>query len=321
MSFQDIPKVEPVDAYLDGAFRRGRERAQDIKSKKKRGPITLGQTKDLELEVMKAAAKSLIKGLTRITESFPIYEKLPIFYQELMRCSFDVAQFRKSLGAVNWAANQVERFFMFYTGKIKTVQDHRSVVSQRAMFYGRVSSILKQVKGDLHYLEECRRDIKRFPMIKENMKTVAIFGFPNLGKTTLLSKLTESRPEIAAYPFTTKNINVGNIEFGINKIQLLDTPGTLNRFEKMNQIERQAHLALMHVADAIVYIFDLTEPYPIEDQKKLYKEAHALGKPLFIYLSKTDILDAGTVSEFRKKYICYTDPQEIKDALIELFFP
>ena len=53
------------------------------------------------------------------------------------------------------------------------------------------------------------------------------------------------------------------------KVQLIDTPGTLKRFDKMNVIEQRAHLAMKYCADMIIYIFDLTEPYPIEEQRKL----------------------------------------------------
>ena len=88
----------------------------------------------------------------------------------------------------------------------------------------------------------------------------------------------------------------------IENIQLLDTPGTLNRFNKMNDIEQQAYLVMKLVAEKIIYIFDLTEPYPLKDQIKLYERIKELGKPVIIYLSKTDILDKKKVNEFKKKY-------------------
>lgn len=134
------------------------------------------------------------------------------------------------------------------------------------------------------------------------MTTVAIAGFPNVGKTTLLSKITSSTPEINSYAFTTKGLNLGYAKMKNLKIQFIDTPGTLNRLNKMNSIEKQAHLAMKYVTDIIIYIFDLTESYPLADQEKLFKRIKEYDLPEIIYLSKTDLLDKDTIGSFKKKH-------------------
>src|SRR4030042_6532183 len=177
---------------------------------------------------------------------------------------------------------------------------------------------MKQIKQELEILEISRKIIREYPTIKTDIFTVAIFGFPNVGKSTLLSKLSTSKPEIAAYPFTTKGINIGYAKQGSKKIQLLDTPGSLNRFDKMNNIEKQAHLALKHVANAVVYIFDLTEPYPLEDQEKLYQNLKKMEKPVVVYLSKADTLEGDVVENFKKKTKAFTDVKKLEDYLFSL---
>ena len=72
-------------------------------------------------------------------------------------------------------------------------------------------------------------------------------------------------------------------------MQVLDTPGTLNRQEKMNNIEKTAYLALKHLAQEIIYVFDPMESYPMVDQLKLYKKTKNYGKPLYVYCSRTDL--------------------------------
>jgi len=124
-------------------------------------------------------------------------------------------------------------------------------------FYGRTNSVLKQVKTNLTIIETARRVFVKLPQIKGNVFTVSIFGFPNIGKTTLLTKITESKPEINSYPFTTKQINVGYYKFDRFKVQVLDTPGTLNR-TRLNNIEKQAYAALKHITQIIIYPIDLT---------------------------------------------------------------
>jgi nucleolar GTP-binding protein len=151
-----------------------------------------------------------------------------------------------------------------------------------------------------------------FPVIKTDLFSVCIAGFPNVGKTTLLSKLTVSKPDIQAYAFTTKQLNLGYAEMQGQKIQFIDTPGTLARPEKMNNIEKQAYLAIKYVADLVLYIFDITEPYPLEDQKKLLENLKEFRKPIILYLSKTDILEQDLINKFRQDFKTITDISELK---------
>ncbi len=157
--------------------------------------------------------------------------------------------------------------------------------------------------------------MRDYPTIKQ-LPTVAVAGFPNVGKTTLLYKLTGSKAEIAPYAFTTKNINVGYIKKGDTKIQVLDTPGTLNRFDRMNNIERIAYLAMKLVADKIVYVFDPIETYPLEHQEKLYEAIERFGKKMLIYISKSDIAAEPDVEAIKKKFKGVTDAEQIKAFIV-----
>ena len=316
MTFQAIIKIERPDIYLDIAFRRGRDKIALTRQKSK-GP-KLERSKTIELDRLREVRKSLVNSLDRILKSFPSLDTLPDFYKELVRCTIDYAETKRSLGGVKWASENIDKFFKIYSTKIKRARDISSINKYRREFYGRVSSIMKQIKQELEILENSRRVIREYPTIKTDIFTVAIFGFPNTGKSTLLSKLSTSKPEIAAYPFTTKGINVGYAKQGSKKIQLLDTPGSLNRFDKMNNIEKQAHLALKHVANAIVYIFDLTEPYPLGEQKRLFEKIKIMDKPAVVYLSKCDVLEKAVVEDFKKKTDAFTDVKKLEDYLFSL---
>jgi len=70
----------------------------------------------------------------------------------------------------------------------------------------------------------------------------------------------------------------------------------------MNNIEKVAYLALKMLAEHIIYVFDLTEPYPLEEQEALYKALKKLKRPLSVYLSKTDIMEKADYEEFARKY-------------------
>lgn len=314
MAFQDIIKVEKPSHYLDVAFRRGRDKI-GVTRQKAKGP-RIEKSKTIELVRLRVVRNSLVKALDKIGLSFPSFDSMAEFYRELVRVTIDYGETKKSLGAMQWAKRQVDKFFAVYSKKIKRAKDISSVNQYRREFYGRVSSIFKQIRNELRILELARKIMRGFPTIKTQMFTVALFGFPNVGKSTLLARISSAKPEIAAYAFTTKAINIGYAIHGSKKIQVLDVPGTLNRFEKMNNIEKQAHLAVKYVANQVVYVFDLTEPYPIEDQIKLYNKVKKM-KPI-VYLSKCDILEKELTEPFKKRYSAYTDSEELKDYLLSL---
>ena len=114
------------------------------------------------------------------------------------------------------------------------------------------------------------------------------------------------------------NINVGYIKAGHDKVQILDTPGTLNRFNKMNQIEKQSYLAVKYCADVLIYIFDVAESsYPITDQEELLSVIKEFDKPTLYYMSKTGMkTDKELVERITKKYKPLT-LEEIKKEILK----
>ncbi len=316
MNFQRMIKIEKPDYYLDLAFGNASKKADLLKGKKS-GSTREGKAKTIELERISTVDTILTSQFERILQDFPSFDQLPEFYKELMKATFDVALMKKSLGGINYVKNKIKEFHGLYRVKIKKCMDMRKIFEYRTSFYGRASSLVKQIKKELAYLDECRKLMKRFPDVKE-MHTICIGGFPNVGKTTLLAKLTGSKPEISAYAFTTKDLNIGYITQGHKKIQLIDTPGTLNRLDKMNNIERQAYLAMQYCANSIIYVFDLTETYPVEDQVKLYKKIKKMQKPLMVYFSKSDLIDGKVIKEFKEKNNIdgFSDAEKIKEETI-----
>lgn len=314
MNFQSLHKVENHKFYLDIAFSRAKKAGDDMRSQKLRG-TRLEKSRKIEIAKLDSIKNTLKEHFNLIIKSFPSFDDLSEFYKELIKANLDYKDLKKSLGAMNWAKNKVMFFHNEFKRKIKKTKHLDAVNNYRRQFYGRISSVVRQVKNNLEFLETARKVMKDFPAIKTGLKTVAIFGFPNVGKTTLLSELTQSKPEIASYPFTTKGINVGYMKKSHRKIQLIDTPGTLNRFEKMNTIEKTAYLALKYLAEEVIYVFDITEPFPLKDQVKLLKVLKRMKRPIYIYLSKTDVLKKDDVEEFRKKYD-FMSVDELRQVLL-----
>ena len=315
MGFQDINPIEKYQFFLDLAFRHAKQRAEDLRSKKLTGDrIKIGiQINLIKVDVIQA---TLHGRFSSILKQFPQIDDLDPFYQGLVKATMDYVEVKQALGAFNWALKKIKALTQSYKAKIKMNMIYGNFPKLFGEYVGRISSVVKQIKSAFTTLEEARRVFKAFPNIKTKLPTVSIVGFPNIGKTTLLYKLTGSKPEINEYAFTTKNSKIAYLKKDKKKIQFLDTPGTLNR-EKENRIEMQANLALKHVTDIVVYIFDLTEPYPMKDQKLLLEKTKECGKPIILYLSKTDLLKEDQAEAFRKEYDVTTSPSELKTILLQ----
>ncbi len=284
MNFQKIAPVEGAKEYLDLAFKKARLKAAQ-KNLKGTTEQRVKTRESMKIDIIKDDISARLK---KILDDFPSFERLSDFYFHLAKLTLDYDNLKKSLAAVNWAKKQVLNLQKQYARSVVKAPTTAKAKEYSKQFYGRLSSIVKQIDPQLKFLDNARRTMKTYPDVKD-MFTVCLYGFPNVGKTTMLNTMTGSTAKTAAYSFTTKSINCAYFTFRRKKIQMLDVPGTLARKDKMNLIELQAELTLETVADVIIYIFDFTETYPLKDQLKLYRKV-AKKLPVLVYISKEDIL-------------------------------
>ena len=213
--------------------------------------------------------------LDKIIRKFPTIETLHPFYFDLIDLMFDVDKYKLSLGNVQWTTDKIKDFSTIYIKKLKgakTINDMNSIMKA---YYGRFSSLIKNINPDLLYLGECRNYLRRLPGIITDIPTFIIAGIPNSGKSSLIQKLTGTSPEIASYPFTTKEILLGYKNIENWRVQFIDTPGILDRpMDKRNDIEKKAIIALSKIEGTILFLFDYssTSKYTEEEQNNLYRE-------------------------------------------------
>lgn len=311
MNFQFIVPIERSKDYLDIAFRKARE-----KSNKKLEGEWLEKIRRKEMIRLDVIKDQLVERLDKVVKSFPSLDHLPPFYIELIKLTLDYGDLKKSLGGVSWAIGKVRFFHKNYVTKLSKVQERNRIQVLKNEFYGRISSVVKQINSGLIFLEESRKIMRKYPDVKD-MFTVCIFGFPNVGKTTLLNKLTGAKGEVNSYAFTTKSINSGFLKVKGQEVQFLDVPGTLARVDKMNDIERMAYLVAKELADIIIYVFDISGVgYSLKQQEELLKslKRNIGGKKILLYLSKTDIVDVEEAKKFRKQYQIL-DLEELKEKI------
>ena len=311
MNFQKLTPVPQQKELLDLAFRRAREKG---KQKKFVGNWLqkIRYKENLKIDIVK---DTLVTRLMKVLQEFPNTLDLNDFYVELIKLTLDYVKLKKSFGAVDWAIKQIGVVHRVHIKKVNEEKEGSKVKDVTKQYYGRVASILKQINPQLKYLEQSRKIMRTFPAIKE-LFTVCLYGFPNVGKTTILNKLTGTKAKVAAYSFTTKSINAGYMKINDTKVQFLDVPGTLARKEKMNDIELQAELVLKKVTNVVIYVFDLSgaSGYSIKNQEQLLQN---LGKKMkvFPFVNKQDITDESILKEFKIKHYSL---EEIKEEIEKL---
>ena len=135
---------------------------------------------------------------------------------------------------------------------------------------------------------------------------VGLVGFPNAGKSTLLSVITAAKPKIANYEFTTLKPNLGIVEYrDFKTFVVADIPGIIegaaegkglgHRF--LRHIERNSTLLFLIPADAK----DIKEQYDILlDELKRYNP-ELMDKDRLIAISKSDLLDDELKAELSKE--------------------
>ncbi|EEB75046.1 NOG1 family protein [Thermococcus sp. AM4] len=290
--FEKMPTVLTADELIDKAFRRA-ERAASAYNPPGGKVAKARQREELRVRTVSNVVRD---NLRKILDRTPGVSTLPRFYQELVDTLVDRDQFHKSLARVNWAIKTIRNLEQRYVEKIRYERDPKEIAKLRRAFYGRVADILHEIDDDLRYLNQARNVLKELPVVDLELPTVVIAGHPNVGKSTLLRALTNAKPEVASYPFTTKGINVGQFEEHYLRYQVIDTPGLLDRpLSERNEVEKQAILALKHLGDVIVYIFDPSEycGFPIEEQMHLFEEIlNEFGEfPFIVAINKVDIAD------------------------------
>jgi nucleolar GTP-binding protein len=77
----------------------------------------------------------------------------------------------------------------------------------------RMAGIIKRQKDPLTYLEQVRQHLARLPAIEVNTRTLILAGYPNVGKSSFMNKVTRADVDVQPYAFTTKSLFVGHMDY------------------------------------------------------------------------------------------------------------
>jgi nucleolar GTP-binding protein len=288
--FRKLPIILTAEQLIDQSIRKTKKITipdRDIRY----------QTKKTILARTESFVTNVVSKLELYVKEFPSLDQLPAFYQDIIDIKIDKNKLKQSLGAVDWGRKTCQMIYTKQSGSLRKTGNIDFLKQKQKEIYGRISSVLHQIDKNLVFLAKAQNLMKKFPSIQD-VPTIVIAGYPNVGKSSLLRQLSKAKPEIAIYPFTTKQIIVGHNTIKTNFItqtyQIIDTPGLLDRpIEKRNDIEKQAIAALAHLANVIIFLIDPSETcgYTLKDQYNMLKLIQNLfvNTPILVVENKADI--------------------------------
>ncbi|PAV56817.1 hypothetical protein WR25_09636 [Diploscapter pachys] len=283
----------------------------------------IGRIRAFYARKIKFLQQTLHDKLTQIINEFPKMEEVHPFYSDLMNILYDRDHYKIALGQMNTARHLIDGIAREYCRLMKYGDSlYRCKMLKRAAL-GRMVKLLKRQKSSFDYLEQVRQHLSRLPAIDPGTRTIILCGFPNVGKSSFLNKVTRADVEVQPYAFTTKALYVGHLDYKLLRWQVIDTPGILDQpLEERNTIEMQAVTALAHLKAAILFVMDVSEQCDksIEEQARfkkinfenneifknfIFMEVHLFdtirplfsNKPVIVGLNKIDILRRDELSQ------------------------
>lgn len=290
-NFKKITVVPPAKDFVDIVLSKTQRKTPTVVHKH----YKISRIRTFYMRKVKFTQQTFHDKLTQILTDFPKLEDVHPFYADLMNVLYDKDHYKLALGQINTARHLIDNVSKDYCRLLKYGDSLYRCKQLKKAAMGRMCTIMKRQKQSLEYLEQVRQHLSRLPSIDPNTRTLLICGFPNVGKSSFINKITRADVEVQPYAFTTKSLYVGHTDYKYLRWQVIDTPGILDHsLEERNTIEMQAITALAHLRAAVLYVMDPSEQcgYSIEQQIELFNNIKPLfvNKPLLICTNKADVI-------------------------------
>lgn len=245
--------------------------------------------------------------------------KLTPFDASLITTRFGMGTLERSLTRVGRAQQRIRGLQQESERAILRAGDSIAYGDEVRRFYGRLASHVREVDADLERLREIQRFLKDRPRLDTDAPTLVVAGFPNVGKSALVARLSTAHPKVANYPFTTLAIDVGHADLGFDRWQVVDTPGVLGRRGRANPAEREASVAVERAATIVLFVIDPSDAsgYTVEEQEQLLERwrAELPGRPIIVVESKSDLVADRGSGHLRVSAVTGEGIDELRDAI------
>lgn len=284
------PPVPPSVEILDVAFHRASLATPHGQSKPER------DRRRAELKIVRAGA-TVVRHLRLETRRF-LKPPLTAFERTLIAERFGEGMLDRSLTRVRRAEERIRGLQRDSERGARRLHGPEMLGDAIRSYYGRLSSFVREVDPDLARLREVDRFLDERPRVDPDQPTLVIAGFPNVGKSSLVARLSSAHPKVADYPFTTLAIALGHADVGFDRLQVVDTPGVLGRSRRANPAEAEAEAAVRGAATVVLFLLDPTGTagHTLEEQERLLARwrTELPNLPIVAVETKSDLLERAT---------------------------
>lgn len=313
MSTSGLKAIAPVPTaadFLDIVLSKTQRKTPTVIHKN----FKISRIRNFYMRKVKFTQDTFDEKLGAILSEFPLLDDLHPFLASLMNVLYDKNHYKLALGQLRTCRHLIDQVAKDYVRLLKFGDSLYRCKQLKRAALGRMATIMRRQKDPLAYLEQVRQHISRLPAIDPNTRTLLICGYPNVGKSSFINKVTRADVDVQPYAFTTKSLFVGHLDYKYLRWQVIDTPGILDHpLEEMNTIEMQSITALAHLKSCVLYFMDLSEQcgYTVEAQCKLFHSIKPLfnGKPTMLVINKIDVTRLDDLASENRALV-----QEIIDA-------
>ncbi|KAG8214128.1 P-loop containing nucleoside triphosphate hydrolase protein [Butyriboletus roseoflavus] len=276
MSTSGLKAIAPVPTaadFLDIVLSKTQRKTPTVIHKN----FKISRIRNFYMRKVKFTQDSFDEKLGAILTEFPILDDLHPFLASLMNVLYDKNHYKLALGQLRTARHLIDQVAKDYVRLLKFGDSLYRCKQLKTAALGRMATVMRRQKDPLAYLEQVRQHISRLPAIDPNTRTLLICGYPNVGKSSFMNKVTRADVDVQPYAFTTKSLFVGHLDYKYLRWQVIDTPGILDHpLEEMNTIEMQTNNVVIQV----------------EAQCKLFHSIKPLfaGKPVMLVINKIDVM-------------------------------
>lgn len=314
-NFKRIRPVPSASDFIDVVLTRTQRKTPTVVHP----GYQISRIREFYMRKVKFTQETFNTKLSELIEDFPRLDEIHPFYADLVNVLYDRDHYKLALGQLNTCRHLIENLAKDYVRMLKYGDSLYRCKQVKRACLGRMCTLIKKHKASLAYLEEVRKHLSRLPAIDPNTRSILLCGYPNVGKSSFMNKLTRANVDVQPYAFTTKSLFVGHMDYKYLRWQVLDTPGILDHpLEQRNTIEMQAVTALAHLNCCVLYFLDLSQQcgFTVQQQAKLFRTIKPLfaSKPLFLVANKIDVVKMSDLDDDDRKVV----EDLVNDAGVEL---